>query len=368
MRNKKQKNLKVMIVAGGTGGHIFPGVAIAEEIKALHPEAGIVFAGTERGIESKILPELGWQLVTMSSMSIKDRGFAGKILALLKMPVSIVVAISVLLSQKPSLLIGVGGYAAGPLSVAAWILGVPMTIVEPNSVAGLSNRLIGRFAKKIFIAFEEARKWFKPSKILMTGTPVRKEVIALREKVSVGDEKTVLVLGGSQGASSLNKAMTDAAPLFANCSKKIHILHHAGKYGEEDAIKAAYSRAGVSAEVVTFMSDVWDYYSRADLVVSRAGAATLAELSVIGLPAILIPYPFAADDHQRINAESLVKVGGAILIPDEGCSGERLGREICKIFEEEGRFGVMKSSMKDAGRPDAAHVVAEESLKLVDSE
>jgi UDP-N-acetylglucosamine--N-acetylmuramyl-(pentapeptide) pyrophosphoryl-undecaprenol N-acetylglucosamine transferase len=365
MVHKKQNNLTVMVVAGGTGGHIFPGVAVAEEIKRLHPEARIVFAGTERGIESKILPELGWPLVMMKSASIKDRGFAGRMLAWVKMPISVVVAMSVLLAQKPALLIGIGGYAAGPLSVAAWILGVPMTIVEPNSVAGLTNRLIGKFATKVFISFDEAAKWFKPSKTLLTGTPVRKEVIALREKKSEDGKTTILVLGGSQGASSLNRAMSGAAVTLAKSAREICVLHHAGGYGEEEAIRKAYTRAGVEAEVIPFMKDVWECYSKSDLVISRAGAATLAELSVIGRPAILVPYPYAADDHQRINAESLVRAGGALLISDAECTGEKLGNEICRIVNEAGVLDSMGASMRAAGHPDAAEVVARESLKLM---
>jgi UDP-N-acetylglucosamine--N-acetylmuramyl-(pentapeptide) pyrophosphoryl-undecaprenol N-acetylglucosamine transferase len=361
-----KKKIGVMIAAGGTGGHLFPGVAIAEAMRNLHPEAHIVFAGTERGLESKVLPRLGWPLVLMRSFSIKDRRGLGRVVAWAGLPLTVAVAVSVLLARRPNLLIGVGGYAAGPLSLAAWMLRIPVAIIEPNAVAGLTNRILGRIASRVFLAFEEASSSFDSSKVIMSGNPVRTEVLSARHETGGGEGPvTILILGGSQGARRLNQAMTGAAVRLKEFAGKVRVLHHAGDRGDVGALERAYADAGIEARVFPFMDRVWEYYVQADMAIARAGASTVAELAALSLPAILIPYPYAADDHQRANAEHVVRLGGARMVIDSDCTGERLAQEIEDVVLNRNHLQDMRSALSRAARPEAARIIVEESWKLI---
>lgn len=361
-----KKQIVVMIAAGGTGGHLFPGVAIAEEMKSLYPEVHIIFAGTERGLESKVLPRLGWPLILIRSFSIKDRRGLGRLVAWAGLPFAVAAAFSALLARRPRLLIGVGGYAAGPLSLAAWMLRIPVAIVEPNAVAGLTNRMLGRIASRVFLAFEEASSSFNSSKVVVSGNPVRSEVLAAKRNVNAGEgPMTILILGGSQGARRLNLAMARAAVGLKELAGKVRVLHHAGNHGDIESLKLAYADAGIEAQVFPFMDRVWEYYAQADVAIARAGASTVAELAALSLPAILVPYPYAADDHQRANAQCVVRIGGARMIADSDCTGERLAQEIKEMALDQGLLQKMRSSMSLSARPEAARIIVEESWKLI---
>jgi UDP-N-acetylglucosamine--N-acetylmuramyl-(pentapeptide) pyrophosphoryl-undecaprenol N-acetylglucosamine transferase len=358
------KKIKVLIAAGGTGGHVFPGIAVAEEVRALDPAAQITFAGTERGLEATILPRRGWRLLLLSSRSIKDRGALGKAIACAALPLHVLHAMALIIAEKPSVLVSIGGYAAGPLAIAAWIARVPVAVVEPNAVPGMTNRIIGRLARRVFVSHGEAARWFGAGKAVVAGTPIRREVAATQPAQGRGERRTVFVFGGSQGARRLNEAMVAALRPLGELGKRMRVIHQTGGSAEPAEISRAYAEAGVEAEVFQFTDRIWDCYSKADIVVARSGANTIAELAALGLPSILVPYPYAADDHQRANAMSLVRAGAAAMIMDSECTGERLAREIAGIVSAPGRLDAMAAAAKGAGRPMAARAIAEECLRM----
>lgn len=363
---KKDRDIRVLIAAGGTGGHVFPGIAIAEEMRRLHPEVRLCFAGTERGIEAQVLSPLGWPLVLMRSQSIKDRRGIGRWLAFARLPFSVLAGLRILWSERPRLLICVGGYAAGPLAIAAWLSRVPFVIVEPNAIAGFTNRRLGRRAKRVFVAFEEARPSFPPERVIVSGNPVRKEVLSTRRPdAPIAGEITFFVFGGSQGARTLNRAMVAALPSLSEVKGGLRVLHQTGNNDDPGAIARAYQDAGIEAKVFPFTERIWECYREADVVVARAGATTVAELLALGLPSILVPYPYAADDHQRANALGLTRTGGAVLIADADLTGERLAKEIRSFIDRPSRVEAMRAALKKAGRTDAAKVIVEESWKFV---
>ncbi len=357
---------KVIIAAGGTGGHIFPGIAIAEEIKRLHPSASISFAGTARGLESSLMPKLGWPLVLLGARSIKDKRGLSRMLAWLSVPFAIASAMEILLSKRPALVISIGGYAAGPLVVAAWMLWIPVALVEPNAIPGLTNRILGRFAKRVFIAFEEAKRYFAEKKTLLIGTPMRKEVLEITRRQTASESPhTIFVFGGSQGAKTLNTAMSEAVGSIKGIEGGFKVIHQTGTSDDLSKIEAAYKNAGIEAQVMPFCDRIWECYEKADLVIARAGASTVAEVAALGIPSILVPYPHAADDHQRANAKALVNAGGAVMIDDTECTGEKLSREIISMLGDKKRLKAMAEAAASIGKKDAATKIAEESLNLI---
>lgn len=363
----KGNDIAVLIAAGGTGGHIYPGIAIAEEIRRQHPEARIAFAGTERGLEAKILPSLGWPLVLMSSTSIKDRKGMARFVAWAQLPFSTLRALRIIRRVRPRLLVNIGGYAAGPMAIAAWLMRVPSVIVEPNAIAGFTNRSIGRFAARAFVAFEEARRYFPTERVVVSGNPVRAEVLAARREGDTPPAKaTFFVFGGSQGARRLNQAMIGALPMMADVREKFRVIHQTGMSDDAKAIEQAYRNAGVEAKVFAFHDKIWECYREADVVLARAGATTVAELAALGLPAILVPYPYAADDHQRANARGMTRTGGALMILDADLTAERLAAELRSFADRPTRVEAMRAALKRSGRPDAARIIVEESWKLIE--
>lgn len=359
-------DVKIIIAAGGTGGHVFPGVALAEEIKSSHPDAEVIFAGTNRGLEVRICKELGITLILMSSLSIKDRRGLGRLVAWLKLPLSVFKGIYIIMREKPSLLVSIGGYAAGPLSIAAWVFRVPVVVVEPNSIAGFTNRILGRFVKKVFIAFNGAKKYFSDDKVVFSGNPVRAEVLKLasHEKKN-SDEITILIVGGSQGAVALNKAIIEALPGLEDLKGRFSIIHQTGSNDDIQRIKRSYEEQGIKAKVFEFSDKIWEYYLDADLVVARAGAITIAELLALKIPSILVPYPYAADDHQRANADEIVKSGGAVTISNKDLTGFRLSRELRVFLERPELLKAMSAAIEKIARPRAAKDIVEECWKLI---
>ena len=358
------EKIKVMIACGGTGGHLFPGIAIAEAMVSLKPSTSIVFAGTNRGLEGSLIPQKGWPLLSVGSMSIKDRKGLGRIVAYARLPFSILEAMRVIKRERPQMLIGIGGYAAGPLTLAAALMKIPTAIVEPNAIAGFANRMLGRFVSRVYTGFPEAAEFFPKKKVLLTGNPVREEIVAIKRNNSVThDAMTIFCFGGSQGALALNRALIAALPHLAGSQEKLRFIHQVGEHENIEAVRRAYADNGFEAKVFAFTDRIWEFYERADLIICRAGAITVAELSVIGLPAIFVPYPYAADDHQRANAESLVRREAAEMVLQQDLSGERLASEIKKMTKE--RLTTMAAASNRAGRPDAAKKIVEDCLRLI---
>jgi UDP-N-acetylglucosamine--N-acetylmuramyl-(pentapeptide) pyrophosphoryl-undecaprenol N-acetylglucosamine transferase len=328
--------MKVLIAAGGTGGHLYPGIAIAREVQRRTGDEAL-FVGTEQGIEAKVLPKEGLPVRFIPAGKLKGMGPAARIKTMVTLPGSIARGIALLLRERPQAVIGVGGYASVPVAFAAWLLRTPLVIVEPNSYAGLANRMLGRLARRIFVCFPgRDRQGFFPSrKKVLTGPLVRREIDAgdrSRFLADLGLEAgrvTVLVMGGSGGAHAINMAMK-AAVRDLRAAKDLQILHQTGEKDVQE-VAAAYRHAGVKAAVVPFIHDMAGAYAAADLVVCRAGATTVAELAVCGKHAVLIPYPYAADNHQEHNARSLAERGGAVVIVQKDLTPERLAAEIMNL-------------------------------------
>lgn len=361
--------MRMMIAAGGTGGHLFPGIAIAEEVKRRVPAAEIAFAGTSRGLEMQVLPRLGLKLFLVGATSIKDRRGLARVAAWARIPISVASSAALLLRWRPRLLFCVGGYAAGPLALAAWILRIPFVIMEPNAVAGFTNRILGRLCRRAFVQFDEALASFPPGRAAVTGNPVRREVLAARrDRVRPEGPLTVFAFGGSQGARRINRAMMEAAGLMRGMGDRVRFIHQTGSNDDPAEMARAYGDAGLHADAFAFTDRMWECYGAADLVVARAGATTAAELMALAMPSILVPYPFAADDHQRANARCIERLGGAVVIEDGECTGERLCGEIRAFVENPARLDAMRAALKRAGRPDASERIVGECLRITEAD
>lgn len=325
--------MKVIIAGGGTGGHLYPGIAIARE---LLKESGnqVLFVGTEQGIESRILPKEGLPLRFIKAGKIKGMGLSSIIKTLFGLPASLFQAKSLLNEEKPDIVVGVGGYASAAVSVAAWLKGIPLIIIEPNAYPGLANRLLGRIATKVVLSFPGSNimGFFKEEKVFCVGPLVREGIVrgdrekAIREFGLDPRRFTVLVFGGSAGAHAINMTMKAGAGLLSRIPA-LQLLHQTGEKDAEE-VRLAYAAAGLKAVVLPYIYDMASAYAAADMIVSRSGATTVAELAVVGKPAVLIPYPFAADNHQEYNARALASHGMAALIIQKDLTPERLASTI----------------------------------------
>lgn len=352
--------MRVMIAGGGTGGHLFPGVAIAEELRARDPEAQVRFVGTRRGIEARVLPDLGWELDLIEVSGLKTVGALGTLRGLFRLPRALWQARRVIKRFAPHVVIGVGGYASGPVVLMARLAGIPTAICEQNSIPGLTNRILGRVARRVFLAFEESRRFFKPKKIVMSGNPVRRDLVARLLAPGVrGDDETVhvLVCGGSQGAVAVNELAAAALAALAK-DLPVAIVHQTG---ERDlaATEARYAEAGVPATCHAFIKDMAAAYQRADLIIGRAGATTVAELAIAGKPAIFIPYPFAADNHQVLNAREMADAGAALVFEQATLTADKLADALRPLLAEPAKREAMGTAMKAIARPGAAGEVAD---------
>ncbi len=350
--------MRMIITGGGTGGHLFPAVAVAQGIQGSTDESEILFIGTNRHLDNTTLTRLGFSLQSLDFSGVKGLGVSGLLRAGMRLLPAILKAVRILQSFRPDIVFGVGGYVTVPVVLAARILRIPVCIHEQNSVPGLANRLSGKFADKVCISVE-CQPPFPLGKTILTGNPVREDIIqgsGYRLQGTGGrgrddDTVTLLVLGGSQGAHCLNELMVGVAPLLA-CRKGLTIIHQSGKKDEE-MVGNGYEKHGIRAEVSAFFNDMAQIYSRADLVISRAGATTLAELAVMGLPAVLIPYPFAADDHQTKNGQVFVRGGGARMFAEHTLDAKKLAAEIDTILGLPEQVAEMGEKMRKMGNPDA---------------
>lgn len=354
--------MHVVIAGGGTGGHLFPGMAIAEAVRTLHPDARVTFVGTPRGIEVTAVPKAGWDLELIDVAPLKGRSMLQRVTGGFKMLKGLRQAQRLLTRLQPDWVVGVGGYAAAAMTCAAAFRGVPTLIHEQNSIPGLTNRLLGRVVKRVCITFPESASYFPPHKVVLTGNPVRQLVkdglLAAAPVVASSGDFVVFVFGGSQGARSLNQGMLAALPYLKQLSRPLRIIHQIGAQADEAQMSAAYKAAGVKAEVQRFIHDMGNCYRQADVVLCRAGASSLAELALLGKPAILVPYPFAADNHQEGNARSFVSAGAARMILDHELNGPRLAGELKGVLEDRMSLNAMAACMKKLATPKAAlHIV-----------
>ena len=343
---------RLVIAGGGTGGHLYPGLAVADALRAADPAAEVLFVGTRRGIEARVVPQHGFALATIDIEGVKNRGLGALLKALYQVPKSIFQSFSILRSFKPTAVLGVGGYASGPMVLAAWLMGIPTAIQEQNAAPGITNRALGKVVKAVFTSLPGTRG-FKASKVQVVGNPIRASIV--RNEPSQTPERTftLLVFGGSLGSRAINRAMAEAAPLLADLKDRLFIIHQTGKDTAID-VAGAYSAAGLQAEVRQYYDNMPAQYARARLAVCRAGATSLAELAAANLPAILLPFPFAADNHQEKNADVIVAAGGAVKLLDAEASGERMAGLIRALVTDPAKAASMARAMAALARPQAA--------------
>ena len=356
--------MRLLIAGGGTGGHLFPGVALAEELRARDPDAVVRFVGTARGIEARVLPELGWELSLIEVSGLKTVGLWGAVKGLFRLPRALWQARRIVKQFRPDAVIGVGGYASGPVVLMARLGGRPTAICEQNSIPGFTNKLLGKLVRRVFLSFEESRRFFKAKKVVMSGNPVRRALAArlleaAKEPRPAGPP-AVLVSGGSLGAVAVNDLASQALIALAR-EGALAIVHQTGT-ADVEKIAARYREAGVEADVRAFIKDMASEYAKADLIVCRAGATTVAELAIAGKPAIFIPYPFAADNHQEINAREMAEAGAAKMFRQKDLTAEKLADAIRPLLKDEAARAAMGRTMRELARPKAAAAVVDWAL------
>ncbi|MDC4203535.1 MAG: undecaprenyldiphospho-muramoylpentapeptide beta-N-acetylglucosaminyltransferase [Candidatus Manganitrophus sp.] len=363
--------MRVVIAGGGTGGHLYPGIALAQTFQKIESNAKVLFVGTAQGMEAKLLPEKGFLFAAISAKGFVGKGITGRLKSLFLVPVGLIQSISILRDFSPQLVIGIGGYAAGPVLLAAVLLKIKRIILEPNLVPGLANKLVAPWVDLAVIAFEETRAYLRTNRFLRAGVPVRPEIVEAGVGKSVSqyaptDTKTLLILGGSQGAQSINRAMVAALPHLGQEKGSFQIIHQTGKRDLEE-VKEAYERSGLSARVEPFIHDMAAVYSEADLVISRAGAGTLSELGAVGKPSLLVPYPLATG-HQEKNAAAFVSAGAAEMILDRDLDGRRLAERIVFLLSDPKRLSEMAGAARRQGHPHSAEEIVEACYQLVGAE
>jgi UDP-N-acetylglucosamine--N-acetylmuramyl-(pentapeptide) pyrophosphoryl-undecaprenol N-acetylglucosamine transferase len=351
---------KLVFAGGGSGGHVFPLLAVAEAIAELAPALEIVFVGTERGLETRLVPERGYPLELVQVLPIRGDGALGAARGVAAAARAIPACTAILRKHKPLAVLSIGGYAAGPLALAARLLKIPLALMEPNAEIGLSNRLIAPLAARAYTAFTRAHRHFNDRVVFETGLPIRKGFFPVPYARRPGLLR-LLVFGGSQGARVLNEAVPRA---LAKLTLPLSVVHQCGPR-EEAQTRALYAELGLSdaARVAPFLSDMPGALADADLVIGRAGAGSISEICAIGRPSLLIPYPYAGD-HQRFNAAPLVEGGAALMVASSDATPERLASELERLEREPGLLERMAESARRLGRPMAARTIALDLLGL----
>src|SRR5262245_9523700 len=367
--NDMGDELRIVVAGGGTGGHLYPGIAVARELLTRRPDAQVTFAGTARGIEARVVPREGFALDLIRSRGIKGKALAERFGGAVAIPSSLFDAWHIVSDRRPQLVIGVGGYSSGPVVLVAALRGIPTMLIEQNAVPGLTNRLLARVVRAAGVAFDATLPFFG-TKGFVSGNPVRPEFVAAgpedRTRAGTTEPIRVLVFGGSQGAHAINVAMTEAAAELSRGHPSIRVTHQTGERDVE-LVRSAYRTAGLDAEVEPFLYDMGRRMSAADLVVSRAGATTIAEIAAAGRPASLIPLPGATDDHQRRNAEVLALSGAADMLLQSAATGLELARRIRALAADEALRARMSAAARLHARPDAARTIVDRALALLDA-
>jgi UDP-N-acetylglucosamine--N-acetylmuramyl-(pentapeptide) pyrophosphoryl-undecaprenol N-acetylglucosamine transferase len=362
--------MRVLIGAGGTGGHIYPGIAVAREVIRRDAKSEVRFVGTARGLESKLVPQSGFELSIIDSTGLKNVGPIARIRGLMLIPKSLLAARAVIKKYQPDIVIGAGGYVSGPVVLAAALMKVPTLVMESNALPGFTNRRLARFIDKAAVSFDAALPYFG-RKGVVTGNPVRREFFEIPGRFrdgSVKREFSILIFGGSQGARAINDAMIAALPLLDQLRDGLRITHQTGE-ADFEKVRSAYTNAGwtANANVRRYIDDMVANFAESDLVICRAGATTTAELIAAGKAALMVPFPLAADDHQRKNAEALANAGAARMILQQELSGERLAKEISALEQEPERITAMEQAARKLSRGDAAAAVVDLMEELVGS-
>lgn len=354
--------MKVIIAGGGTGGHVFPAISIAEEILDRNSGNEVLFVGTEQGIEKRILPEKGYRVEFINSRGIVGKNFSQKVMAVISILGAMLSSLKILRDFRPDAVIGVGGYASGPTLLCASMSSIPTAVCEQNSIPGLANRILSRFVGKIFITFEESKEHLPAEKTVLTGNPIRRDLAhgAAEKKPRENAPRNIFVLGGSQGARKLNEIV----PLsLGKLGAQINVTHQTGE-AQVESVRETYRQLGISAEVFGFTDDMSRIYERTDLAICRAGSGTLSEITAFGIPSILIPLASSTHDHQLKNAKVLESNAAAVVVEEKELSVEGL----CAVMEktlEENTLGRMAANSKKLARPHAAREIVNEIERII---
>ncbi len=355
--------MRLLLAGGGTGGHLFPAVALAQLLLQQDQQAAVLFVGTRRGLEQRLLPKLGLPLATVDMVGVVGRGWRGKLELLPKLIKSLIQAKKILSNFKPDLVIGVGGYASVPVLLMAKMTGVPYLIHEQNAIPGLSNRLLGKGAKLVCLSYADSGSSFDSARTVVTGNPLRQGLESVT--TTIANPGKILIFGGSRGARAINQAVIKMLPELATWEPKPEIIHQTGD-ADFEQVQRAYKDAGFNPQqVVPFIEDMASAYREASLVVCRAGATTLAELTGCGRAAILIPFPFAAADHQTANAKVLAEKGAAILLPQGELTPERLGALVKQLFDDRLKLKQMGKQGLELGQLGATAQVLNECRRIL---
>jgi UDP-N-acetylglucosamine--N-acetylmuramyl-(pentapeptide) pyrophosphoryl-undecaprenol N-acetylglucosamine transferase len=368
MKNDKAHNMRLVITGGGTGGHLFPGIALAQAMMQSYPGCEVLFIGTERKVDKTALADLGFATMTIKSQGLKGKSLAAKIKAILQQPAALFEAARIIRKFKPDLVFGVGGYVTGPVILAARLLGITTCIHEQNSIPGLANKLLGRIADRIFVSLPGSEKYFPGAKTIVSGNPVRSTIVQAAKQMrqqKKHEPLTLLILGGSQGARRLNSLMLEAAEKsLVHRTPVPNIIHQTGEH-DEIFVQEKYAELGIKAWVQPFFRDMAEIYSLADLVISRAGATTIAELTVFHIPVILVPFPFAADNHQEINGRYLVEAGAGLMFNQSELDGEKLGMEINRLLADPKLLEEMATNSGKVAKPEATGIIVNTCMELL---
>jgi len=357
--------VKVLIAGGGTGGHLFPGIALAEEVVTRHHGNEVVFVGTERGLEARVVPKEGYPLELVKVQGLKGKSPIAFLKALFALPLAFIESFRILARHKPDVVVGVGGYASGPVVLAAWLMGIPTAIQEQNALPGLTNKVLGKVVKVVFTSFKEAHQFFPEKKVQLVGNPIRRKLMDNYLRSHVAHEKfSLLVFGGSLGARGINQRMIDALDHLGDLKDGLHFVHQTGK-NDLETVRKGYADKGFGADVVEFIDDMSGAYAKADLVVCRAGATTLAELTVCKKASILIPFPHATDDHQAVNARALVDAGAALMFREAELTGQKLAETIRQLKANPAQLKSMEKKAALLGRPEASKELADVCVDLM---
>jgi UDP-N-acetylglucosamine--N-acetylmuramyl-(pentapeptide) pyrophosphoryl-undecaprenol N-acetylglucosamine transferase len=358
--------VRLLVAGGGTGGHVFPGIALAQEVVGRHPANDVVFVGTSRGLEATAVPRAGFPLELVDVRGLKGKGLLGVVAGLLRLPIALAQSWRILRRWAPDAVVGVGGYASGPVVLAARLMGLPTAIQEQNAIPGLTNRILGHVVQFVFTAFPEAGRHFPARKVQMLGSPIRRSLLEnyMRPVKKTDARLHLLVFGGSQGAHALNMRVIEALPHLADLRERLRVTHQTGARDREQ-VERGYRACGFAPDVREFISDMSAAYADSDLVVCRAGATTLAELTVCKRPSILVPFPAAADNHQLWNARSLVDAGAAVMIEERDLTGELLAAEIRRLLLDPAARDRMERAAGRLGAPQAASEIAAVVVEMV---
>ncbi len=349
--------MKVLIAAGGTGGHIYPGIAVAKELILRNAENEVLFVGTARGLENKIVPDNGFQLALIHSAGLKSVGLAGMIKGLSVLPKSFLEARHLLNEFRPDVVVGAGGYVSGPVLLTAHFMGFPTLVMDSNALPGFTNRRLARFVDKAALTFDDAVPFFG-SKGIVTGNPVRSDFFSIPERKPV-EPLGILIFGGSQGARAINNAMIDALPKLRETGTPLRITHQTGE-SDFEKVRQAYAEAGADgADVRPYIADMVAEFEKADLIISRAGATTCAEVAAAGKASLMVPLPSAADDHQRKNAEAMAKDGAVSIILQSDLSGDSLAERLIELLNDPDKLAEMGAAARRLARPDAAEATVD---------